>query len=87
MLAGFAVLFVCGWFPVTLLAFIGELSHVLNFLIRELVGFVVLSSLSFCLSVKLLISPLNLNENFAGNSWLSVFPFHHFKYIEPLTLL
>ena len=39
MLAGFAVLFVCGWFPVTLLAFIGELSHVLNFLIRELVGF------------------------------------------------
>ena len=56
------------------------------FLVRELVGFVVLSSLSFCLSVKLLISQLDLNENLAGCSWLSVFSFHHFKYIEPLTV-
>ena len=29
-------------------------------------GLVVLNSLSFCLSVKLLISPLNLNESLAG---------------------
>ena len=29
-------------------------------------GLVVLNSLSFCLSVKLLISPLNINEIFAG---------------------
>ena len=72
MLAGFAVLFVCGWFPVTLLAFIGELSHVLNFLIRELVGFVVLSSLSFCLFIKLLISTSNLNERLLGNVFLVV---------------
>ena len=37
----------------------------------------VLNSLSFCLSVKLLISPLNLNESLAGwsNLGCSFFPF------------
>ena len=46
----------------------------------------VLNFLSFCLSVKLLISPLNLNENLAEQSILvSGFPFHHCKYIVPLS--
>ena len=40
-------------------------------------GLVVLNSFSFCLSVKLLISPSNLNESLAGQSSLGcrVFPF------------
>ena len=43
------------------------------------------NSFSFCLSVKLLISPLNLNESLAGScSWVLVSPFHPFKYILPL---
>jgi len=46
---------------------------------------VVLNSLSFCLSVKLLISPSYLNEILAGYSNLGcrLFFFHHFKYILP----
>ena len=40
-----------------------------SFLPREVtLGFVVLNSLSFCLSVKLLISLLNLNEGPTGQS-------------------
>ena len=40
-------------------------------------GLVVLNSLSFCLSVKVLISPLNLNEILAGyiNLDCKFFPF------------
>ena len=45
----------------------------------------VLNSLSFCLSVKLLISPSYLNELLGGYSNLgySFFLFHHFKYVLP----
>ena len=44
---------------------------------------VVLNSLSFCLSVKLLISPSYLNKMLAGYSNLGCrfFLFHHFKYV------
>ena len=44
----------------------------------------VLNSLSFCLSVKLLISPSYLNEILAGYSNLGCrLVFHHFKYVLP----
>jgi len=45
----------------------------------------VLNSLSFCLSVKFLISPSYLNEILAGYSNLGCrfFFFHHFKYVLP----
>ena len=33
--------------------------------------------LSFCSSVKLLISPSNVNKSLAGCSWLQTFPFRH----------
>ena len=48
-----------------------------SFSIRCRAGLVVLHSLSFCLSVMLLISPLNLNETLAGQSNLDCrfFPF------------
>ena len=44
-----------------------------------------LNSLSFCLSVKLWISPSYLNELLSGYSNLgySFFLFHHFKYVLP----
>ena len=49
-------------------------------------GLVLLNSLSFCFSVKLLISPSNQNKSLAGWSNLGwrFFPCHHFKYIMPL---
>ena len=49
-------------------------------------GLVVLNSLNFCLSVKFLISPLNLSDILVGRViFVAVFfPFHHFKYILPL---
>ena len=48
-------------------------------------GLVVLNSLSFCLSVKLLISPSYLNEILVGynNLVLQVIFSHHFKYVLP----
>ena len=47
----------------------------------------VLNSLSFCLSVKILISLRNLNEILAGSVMLVVgFPFPHFKYVLTLPL-
>ena len=49
-------------------------------------GLVVLNSLSFGLSVKLLLSLSNLNESLAEWSILgcNISPFHHFKYSVPL---
>jgi len=45
---------------------------------------VVLNSLSFCLSAKLLISPSYLNEILAGYSNVGGCRlFHHFKYVVP----
>ena len=51
----------------------------------ERAGFVVLNSLSFCLSVKLLNSPSYLNEILAGYSNLGcrLFSFITFKYVLP----
>ena len=49
-------------------------------------GLMLLNSLNFCLSEKLLISPPILNEVFARYSNLSCrlfFPFQYFKYILP----
>uniref|UniRef100_A0A8C6BAV5 Uncharacterized protein n=1 Tax=Monodon monoceros TaxID=40151 RepID=A0A8C6BAV5_MONMO len=44
-------------------------------IVMGLACLVVLNSLSFCLSVKVLISPSNLNEIFAGNIGCRFFPF------------
>ena len=51
-------------------------------------GLVVLNCLNFCLFVKILISPLNLNESLFGQSILGCrfFSFHHFKNIMTLPL-
>jgi len=56
----------------------------ISFIIFWRAGLVVLNSLSFCLSVKLLTSPSYLNEIPAGYSNLGCFfLFHHFKYALP----
>ena len=60
-------------FPFTLLSWVQVYKPFLCFLSREdplafVGGLVVLNSLSFCLSVKLLISPSYLNEILAGYS-------------------
>ena len=59
--------------------------YVILFSICCKAGLVVLNSLNFCLSVKLLISPSILNEVFAGYHNLSCrfLFFQYFKYILP----
>ena len=86
-IAGFDIIFMCGWFP----NFTVCLPLLVSFPIRNFLVFsyglsclssslsicckahlVVLNSFSFCLSVKLLISPSNLNESLAGRVFLVV---------------
>ena len=59
-----ALSFVVFLFPVAVFSFLPREVPIVFFCCKA--GLVVLNSLSFCLSVKLLSSPSNLNESLAG---------------------